>query len=294
MLDPGDYRDVLVISRERSLKGAAAQLGVDPSTMTRRLDAIEDRLGAKLFLRAKRGLEPTPDAAGVIRAAEAMEQAQLTFERELLTSRPGLANGLTLTAAEWSIPVLTPILCDLANSHREVPLRLRVDNRVLDLARREADVAIRVGRPTEEALTGRRLGSVAYGLFGSAAYLHKHGAPRSKAELGRHSFCSLDETLAQTPAMRWQRGLAGEAPVLFRTSSMLALVEAARAGCGLATLPLVLADRHPDLKRVLPDQNVVVRDVWLVFHRDLRGSRSLRPVLEALTRRVKPLFSQRT
>ncbi|XXF80118.1 LysR substrate-binding domain-containing protein [Myxococcaceae bacterium GXIMD 01537] len=291
MLEPQDYRDVLVIARERSLKGAATQLHVDPSTMGRRLEAIESRFGARLFLRSKRGLEPAPDALGVLAAAEKMEALRLAFERELLIRRPGLANGLTVTAAEWGVPLLTPILGELARRHPEVPLRLRVENRALDLSRREADVALRVGRPQEEVLTGRRIGAVAYGLYGSAAYLGRHPAPRTRAEAGAHEFCSLDEHFADTPQMRWQAAIAGDARVVLRTNSMLALVEAARAGHGLATLPCMLAERHPELVRVLPELDVVARDVWLVYHRDLRDSRSLRPLVDALVEAVKPLFT---
>ncbi|HYD39677.1 MAG TPA: LysR family transcriptional regulator [Anaeromyxobacter sp.] len=292
MLEPQDYRDVLVMAGARSLKAAAATLGVDPSTMGRRLEAIELRFGARLFLRTARGLEPTGEAAAIVAAAERMEAARLDFERELLARRPRFAGGLTVTAAEWGVALLTPVLGELALRYPELPLRLRIENRTLDLARREADVALRVGRPREATLTGRRLGVAAYGLYGAAAYLAAHPPLRTRADATAHRFCALDESLARTPAMRWQADLAGTAPVVLRTNSLLALMEATRGGYGLATLPCVLAERHPELVRLLPEHDVVVRDVWLVFHRDLRSSRSVRRVVEALVEGVRPYFAR--
>jgi DNA-binding transcriptional LysR family regulator len=291
MLDPQDFRDILLIARERSLKGAAQRLGVDPSTMGRRLESVEARFGARLFLRSRRGLSPSPDAHSALAAAEKLEEIQLGFERELLSRHPERANGVTVTAAEWSVPLLTPVLGAIAARHPEVTLRLRVENRVLDLSRREADVALRVGRPEEAALSGRRIGVARYGLFGSAAYLRRHRAPRNRAEASTHAFCALDEQFSQTPHMRWQAALAGEARVVLRTNSMLALVEVTRAGHGLATLPCVLGARHEELVPVLPELEVVERDLWLVYHRDLRSSRRLRPILGELVDHVRALFA---
>jgi DNA-binding transcriptional LysR family regulator len=291
MLEPQDYRDVLIIARERSLKGSAERLGVDPSTMGRRLESVEARFGARLFLRSRRGLEPSPDAASVLAAAEKMEEIQLAFERELLARDPTRASGITVTASEWGVPLLTPALGEIAARHPDVALRLRIENRALDLSRREADVALRVGRPDEPALSGRRVGVVRYGLFGSTRYLRRRRAPKSGTEARSHDFCALDGQLSQTPHMRWQAELAGDARVVLRTNSMLALLEAARAGHGLATLPCVLAARHDELVPVLPELGTVERDVWVVYHRDLRSSRRLRPLLGELVTHVRALLA---
>ncbi len=291
MLEPQDFRDVLVIARERSLKAAAAVLRVDPSTMGRRLEGVEARFGARVFMRTARGFELTPEGADIAATAEKLEALQLSFQREILARDPRRTNALTITAAEWGVPLLTPLLVELATSHPDVQLHLRIENRKLDLTRREADIALRVGRPSEKALVGKRVGVVVYGLYGSSAYLETRTRPRSAEEVARHALIAMDASFARAPHVRWQSALAREARVVLQTNSMLALIEAVRAGGGLATLPCALADRMPELKRVLPDSASVQRDLWLLFHRDLRRSRAVRALVDELVARLRPKFA---
>jgi DNA-binding transcriptional LysR family regulator len=177
-------------------------------------------------------------------------------------------------------------------AHPLIPLRLRIDSRALDLARREADLALRVGAPSEAALVGKRVGAVEYGLYGSRTYLRRHRAPEDLAGCAAHTFLALDHTFARAPHVLWQAALAPAARVAFQTNSMLALVEAARAGMGLTTLPRVLADRHRELRRVLPKRTSIERDLWLVFHRDLRRSPTVRALVDTLLAKVRPLFGR--
>ncbi|AKV03710.1 Transcriptional regulator, LysR family [Labilithrix luteola] len=291
MLRPQDFRDILVVSRQRSLKAAAAALDIDASTMGRRLEAIEARFGSALFRRGAQGIELTDDGTLVATAAEKMEAVELAFERDLVARERQRVNGVVVTSAEWGVSMLTPLLVALGREHPDVQPRLRIENRALDLTRREADIALRIGRPKEKSLVGRRVGVIAYGLYASSSYLAEHGAPRALDDLSRHAFCSFDQTFANTPHVRWQASVTSGARITYQTNSMLSLVEAVEAGAGIATLPRILADRRPALKRVLPDLAAIERDLWLVFHRDLRKSRSLRAAVDALLEKVKPLFS---
>ena len=291
MLSPQDFIDVLFLGRKRSFKSAASALGINPSTMGRRLESIESRFGAALFVRTTGGLELTREGSIVSSAAEKMEAIRFDFERELLAREQQRPYSLTLTAAEWGVSLLTPILVDVAHAHPELKLHLRVDNSALDLTRREADLALRVGRPTERALMGKRVGTAVYGLFASPRYLAAHPAPRKLEGLTKHLFCALDETFAGAPHVAWQASLSRDAPIVLRTNSMLALIEAVEAGAGLSTLPCALAQGRPGLKRVMPDQASVERDLWIVFHRDLRKSRGLRLVVDALIGKLAPLFA---
>lgn len=291
MLDPQDFRDVLLVARERTLKAAAMRLSVDPSTMGRRLESIENRFGARLFVRTPRGFEPTPEGRHVTAAAEKIEDIELAFARDLLAREPARASALTLTVAEWGVPCLTRALVELAGRHPEMQLRLRIENRALDLTRREADVALRIGRPSERTLVGKRVGTVRYGLFASAAYLREHQSPRSVTELEAHHFCSLDQSLEHVPNARWQTSMMRGARVVFRSNSMLALLQAVRSGGGIAALPTMLAEADGELVRVLPSLDAVERSLWLVFHRDLRKSRPVRALLGEIATAIGPIFS---
>jgi len=291
MLGPQDFRDVLIISREGSLKAAAIVLEIDASTMGRRLESIEARFGARLFMRTGRRLEPTPDAASVVAAAGKIEAVELAFQREMLAREPASVNRLTITCAEWGVPLLTPILVEVAARHSELRLHLRIENRALDLVRREADLALRIGRPVEKALVGRRIGVVRYGLYAAASYLEAHPPPRTVDDLEGHVFCALDHSVSRAPNVRWQAKLARDARLILQTNSMLSLVESVRAGGGLAVLPRVLGDVQPELVRVLPVVASVERDLWLVLHRDLRRSRAIRTVVDELVSGIRPLFA---
>ncbi|MGC3996408.1 MAG: LysR family transcriptional regulator [Anaeromyxobacter sp.] len=294
MLEPQDFRDVLAVARAGSLKGAALALGVDPATAGRRLEAAEARLGARLFVRSARRLEATPEGREVVEAAERLEEVQLAFERDRLGRAGAQAGVVTLTSAEWGIPLLTPLLVELGREHPGLQLRLRIENRALDLARREADLALRIGRPAEKALSGRRVGVARYGLYASSAYLASRGRPRTAADLEGHALCTLDDSYARTPQARWLSRLAPRSSTRFQSSSLLALIEAVRAGAGIAALPAALAGLWPDLERVLPESGSVERDLWIVFHRDLRRSRGVRALVDALVARLRPVFSTAT
>jgi DNA-binding transcriptional LysR family regulator len=287
MLQPNDFRDLLAISRARSLNGAARALGVNASTMSRRLASIEERLGRALFLRAN-GFAPTPEGERAIAVAERMEAEALGFERELIGDDEATRWELRITAAEWGIPLLSGAVTAMARDLPSLEISLLIDNRLLDLSRREADLALRVGRPRGDALVARRLGTFRYGLFASAGYLAAAGVPRTRARLAHHTFATLTGP-EQLPHVQWQRSLAGGARVRIRSNSTLALVQAARAGAGLAVLPDVLARSYPELRPVLPRERLSA-DLWLAYHRDLRRSRGVRKAIDGLVAHLDRLL----
>lgn len=174
----------MTIARARTLGAAARQLGLDPSTMGRRLTALEARLGFPLFLRSRDGLVPTPQGARVVQAADQIEAQRLALEREIMGQDRAFHGELRITAAEWGGPLLSAPLRELSARYPQLVIKLIIDNRLLDLARREADVALRVGRPTERALAGKRLGEVHPALYASADYLSVHGVPPGSAREG--------------------------------------------------------------------------------------------------------------
>jgi DNA-binding transcriptional LysR family regulator len=188
-----------------------------------------------------------------------------------------------VTASEvMGVEVLPPILTQLQRDHPGLKVELVLSNRVQDLLKREADIAIRMTQPKQELLIARRVGEVRLGLHAHPDYLHQRGTPQSMADLAQHALIGFDE---ETPFVRsarkgfpvWQR----EAFAL-RTDSDMAQLALIRAGYGIGICQVPLAARNPQLVRVLPDSTPLCLDTWLAMHEDLRHTPRCKVTFEAL------------
>lgn len=292
MDDWNDLRLVLCVARAGSLKAAAQLLRLDPSTVYRRLQALEARLGQELFARHAGSYRPTEDGARLAATAERVEAETLALDRAM-TGRDGLLSGrLRITASETVAYRLLPeLLAEFRLRHPGIRLELLVDNRPLDLARREADIAFRATRPDEPDLFGRKLADIAWTVYAGEAYLARRGAPAAIADFAAHDVIGWDDG-APVTAAQWLAATIPESAIVYRSSSLIDQLNAAKAGIGLAVLPCYLADAEPLLSRLLPPIPALQRELWLVTHEDLRGTARVRAFFdllgEALQRR--PFF----
>lgn len=268
-----DLRVLLALHRAGTLAGAARALRVDATTVGRRLAAAEAALGARLFARTPEGLRPT--AAGrralahAARAAEAVE----ALEREVAGVDARVEGVVRLTSGEGVlVHALAPALPALRARHPGLRLELVAATRPLDVARREADVAVRLFRPREPALVAKRVATLRYGLYAAPAYLARAGAPRSVADLAAHEVVAFDEALADTPEMRWLARHVPDAQVVVRSTSIPVILAACRAGAGIAAVAERFAEGDPALVRVLPRAALPAREAWIVVHPDLHRS----------------------
>ncbi len=283
MNDWNDLRYFLALYRARTLSGAGRALNVDATTAGRRLVALEERLGARLFDRTPDGLKPTPEAARVLDAAERVEEQLLRFEREAAGADERAEGTVRLTTGEnLAQHFLIPRLPELHERYPDLEIDLRPDHRTLDLVRREADVAIRLYRPDGDSLVTRRLGTLDHGLYASERYLARRGAPATVEELAAHEFVGFPEPLASTPEQEWLRKLRGSERFVFRTPSSRAAAAACEAGLGVALLACLVTHAYPGLRRVLPRAFPPAREVWVAAHRDVHPSRRVRVVLDFL------------
>ena len=276
MRDWNDLRLVLTVARSGSLRGAAEALGVDHSTAYRRLQAIEAELGLNLFDRAGGHYRATETGDRVALAAERIEAETLALERDITGRDTRLSGRLRLTASETlAYRVLPRLLAEFHRRHPGIRVELIIDNRQLDLARREADVALRATRPSEPTLFGRKIADIDWTIYGSDSYLATRGTPTSLAECAGHDFVGWDEG-ADTAAARWLTAEVPETAIVFRSSSLINQLGAAAAGMGLAVLPCYLADTEPAVHRVLPPITPLTRELWLITHQDLRQTARVR------------------
>jgi DNA-binding transcriptional LysR family regulator len=280
-----DVRVFLALERLGSQQRAARQLGVDPTTIGRRLAALESDLGVRLFARTPEGAVVTAAGRRLVARAERMEAEALEAERELTASDSRLEGALRLTAPDGLLhAALVPALSAFRRDYPLLSLELRADTRVLDLSRREADVAVRLVRPKEPALVARRLGEFSSWLFASDQYLERHGTPRSLAALAAHDFIGFDASLDRLPQNRWLRRALPEPRYVLRANTTLAQALACAEGNGIALLPAFVAAREPRLRRILPRLVGPRREVWAVTHSDLRDNARVRALLAWLPR----------
>jgi DNA-binding transcriptional LysR family regulator len=268
-----DLRVVLAVQRAGRLALAARELGVDATTVGRRLAAAEAALGARLFTRSRDGLRPTAAGRRAVDTAERTVALVGALERSVARAEEQVEGTVRVTSSDGLlVHALAPALPALLARHPRLQLELLGSTRPLDLLRGEAELAVRLFRPRERGLVARRAGSLSYGLFASPAYLASAGAPRSLADLAGHAVVGYDASLAATPEMRWLARNAPAAMVRVRASGLPVLLAACRAAAGVALVPTRFAACDPLLERVLPRVPLFTREAWLLMHPDLRRS----------------------
>jgi DNA-binding transcriptional LysR family regulator len=275
-----DLRTFLAVQRKGSYSAAARLLGVDPTTVGRRIDALEEALGGSLFQRSRNGLSPTDEATRLLLRAERIEAEVLASEREFQGSSNALEGTIRVTAGDGLLAaLLVPALGELLSRNPGLRVELLGDARHFDLARREADVGLRLRRPTEPALVRRLLGRVPFRLFASDAYLARRGRPTSVEDLAEHDFIVYGTSLDRTPPMVWLLSHL-QRPPRIRCTLTATVAAACAAGQGIAiTMPQVMHGL-PGVTEVLPRVPIPHRELWGVIHSDLRGNPRVKAVFE--------------
>lgn len=283
-MDWDDLRHVLAIGRGRTLAAAARTLRVDHTTVGRRLMAIEEALGTRLFDRTSEGFLPTAAGAAVLARAAEMEQQALAVEREVRGKDARPEGAVRLTALDSFFDhFLVPRLGGLYARYPAIELTLASDIRLFDLSRREADIGVRYSRPRDPALVGRRLGVQACGLYASHSYLERHGLPDGDGE--GHAIIGFPQELGESKEAR-VFGRFPAARLRVRAHTAGHMLSCARAGLGIALVDCYAADCLPDLARVVPEP-VLVDELWAVVHVDMRPSARVRVVLDFLAEIVR-------
>jgi DNA-binding transcriptional LysR family regulator len=273
MLQWDDLRVFLAVQRTRSHAAAARTLKVAPTTIGRRLAALEAATGARLFTRGPDGLLPTPAALALTESAERVEAEVLEVERELSGTDKRATGTIRITSGDgFATHVLAPALPAFLAEHPGLAVEIRADVRVLDLVRGEADVALRLFRPREKSLVGRRLGFERYALYAAPAYLKRKGTPETPAELASHDIVLYDHDFDRVRLQQWFRQLAGSARIAVRASTTTTLQAACAAGAGIGLLTTSYVRGDPRYVQVLPGYAPDPNEMWAVTHADLRAS----------------------
>ncbi|MCB9600713.1 MAG: LysR family transcriptional regulator [Sandaracinus sp.] len=281
------YETFLEVMREGSLSGASRTLGVAQPTVRRRVESLESALDAVLFTRAQNGLVPTEAAHAMWPHAEAMAMTARALSRAVSAPHDAERGTVRVTASEViGAEVLPPMLASLREAHPRIQIELALSNRTQDLLRRDADVAVRMVAPTQQALVAKRVGEIPMGFFATEGYVARRGVPKRLADLAEHELIGADRDRALLEGLAAMGLDLSPRAFALRTDHDLAYLAAIRAGLGIGACQAPLAARSPALVAVLPNVRFTL-PVWVVMHEDLRGVRRVRAVFDHLVRALE-------
>ena len=279
------YRSFLAVLREKSLSGAARALALTQPTLARHINALEAALGFELFTRSQHGLTPTQAALELKPYVESLEANSAALLRTASGLGETVRGAVRITASETvGAEILPPILTGLRREHPALEFELVLSDAVDNLLRRDADIAVRMVEPKQEALVVKKLGSIGLGFHAHRDYLAQFGTPTRFAELAGHSLIGVDR---DTPALR---SVAAHLPEVeqvrfaLRADSTIAQFRAIQAGFGIGICQTGLAAADPDLVRLLADSFDVQLGVWLAMHENLRATLRCRAAFDGLAR----------
>jgi DNA-binding transcriptional LysR family regulator len=293
-LDWDDLCVLLAVARAGTLRVAARELSSSAATLSRRLTRLETHLGEVLLDRAEGGCALTPFGAEVVAWAKAMEQSAHAIDRLRESQNSvNLSGTVRINVDEWIAPFLAARLIAFHGRFPNVELELLTSARPLSLARREAEVAIRKRLPEDGQLKVRRVGSMAYGLFGARDYVRDHAPAVTARDWSALDFIGFDDSNSMLPAMRWLRSLEGARPPRLRCSHATAIRDGIANGCGVGVLAHALGDGVDGLVCLEPCIPELQEEIWIVTHQALSASARIKVIgefLGDLFRREAPLL----
>ncbi len=274
-----DVRVFLAVARAKGLAGGARALGLDRSTASRRIASLEQALRARLFLRTRDGLRLSAAGTALVDRAERMAAEAKAIESTAALAADAVRGRVRLATTDSLAAMLVRGgLLELAGRHPALEIELLAENRVVDLSRGEADLALRVSPVREPSLRVKRVARLPFALFAAEAYLaRRRGRPRDERDLAGHDAVTLGGELASLPEARWLAARP-EVRVVLRTTSVTSLLAAAVDGYGLAALPGVWSERDLGLVRLFPIDALTPRPLWLAMHPDAGDRAAVRAV----------------
>lgn len=282
--DWDDLRYFLAVARAGSLSGAARRLGVNHSTVLRRLGSLEQQLGVRLFERTPSGYFMT--AAGEeLRNRLGNVDEQIESAQRRVAGRDAELSGVirVTTTDTLAFGLLTPLFVEFRTLHPGIELQVFINNAFSSLSKREADIAVRPSNLPPQHLLGRRVGRLGSSVYGSADYLSEApGADR----LAEHAWIGFDDSLAHLGQAQWMEQQVPADRVVYRVNSLFGMAQAVLHGAGLGLLLDLLAEPHGKLQRIGPAIGALDTDVWILMHPDLRSSARFKAMNDFLYERL--------
>jgi DNA-binding transcriptional LysR family regulator len=298
MIDWNDPRFFLAVARAGSTAAAARSLGVNQSTVVRRVAALENALGLRLFNKKRDGYHLTREGEALLQEAETVEASVLALTRRAAALDSAFTGSLRVTTAEGMALGLVPQL--LNEFHRRYPgiqVNLLIEDRYHDLSDGQAEVALRAGPPGDGTLVGRKLSDQSWAVYGSHDYLERSGSPATPDDLNAHRLVGFEGPIEHITPARWLRAVAPRCEIACRSNSILGLLFAAQSGFGLALLPCQIGDPETGLVRVIDPQPGLTGGFWILTHPELHKRPKIRAFFDFMAEEIvkyRPLLLGQT
>ncbi|WP_149587346.1 LysR family transcriptional regulator [Tabrizicola flagellatus] len=283
-----EIRTAYQVARLGTVSGAAEVLGVHHATVIRHIDALEKRLGVKLFQRHARGYTATESGRDLLAVAQTTEEQFAHLVSRIKGQGETVSGELVVTSIAGIADLLTPVMVSFQEKWPDVRVRFLTDMRLFRLDYGEAHVAIRAGNgPEEPDNVVQPLVRVKAGLYGARSYVERHGKPASEAEFGGHRFVCTDADTTRAPFHRWLRATVPPEQIVYAATEPAALEEAVRQGAGLGFIMTLRAADDPDLVEILPPRPEWESALRIVTHVDLHRTRKVQAFLAHLKEAAK-------
>ncbi len=283
-----EVRTAFHVARLGTVSGAADVLGVHHATVIRHIDALERRLGTKLFQRHARGYTPTEAGNDLLQVAQATSDQFKQLAGRIRGQGETVSGELTVTSLESVTPLIAPVLARFQKQHPELRIRFLTGERLFRLEYGEAHVAIRAGRAPDQPdnvvqpLLSRRIA-----LYASREYVKTHGLPETEADLNRHRFVAGDARLKRAPFYRWLDERVEEKNIVYRSSDFRAIEIAISEGVGMGFMTEPGTAPHDNLVQALPPREEWQTRLWLVTHVDLHRTLKVQTFLKFLKQEAR-------
>ncbi|MEP2830550.1 LysR family transcriptional regulator [Parvibaculum sp.] len=291
-----DLRFFLAVAGAGSLSGAGQQLGVNTTTVLRRVASLEDDLGARLFERERTGYRLTAAGEKLVEALEPVDRRLSALPRDFAAAGEGAEGAVRLAAGETIAAFLLAVeFPAFRKEHPGLELEILTDPRLAAVGQapkignplKDVDIALRLARPTQGDMLMRKLGDMAYGLYASPAYLEERGEPLQMQDIAGHDLVGFPRAETPLGPVWWFSRAEKSARITLRSSSVLARAEAARQDLGLTALPCMVGDLEAGLQRVFGPDTLGSLEMWLLTRNDLAQLAHVRAVMEFVVDAVK-------
>lgn len=283
-----EIRTAYQVARLGTVSGAAEVLGVHHATVIRHIDALERRLGTKLFQRHARGYTPTEAGRDLLAVAQATEEQFAQLSGRIKGHGETVQGEFVITSVAGLAGLLVPVLTEFQRQNPAVIVRLLTDMRIFRLDYGEAHVAIRAGAaPEEPDNVAQPLAKLSYAMYASKSYIERHGMPASEADFGKHRFIVAENEGSRANFFRWMRENIAAENLVFRSTEPAAWEEALLQGTGIGFLPAFEAEKYPDLVEVLGPREAWNTTLWIVTHVDLHRTRKVQAFVTLLKEMAK-------